>query len=120
MKPQADIADIKPENVLLHKSGAYPHLLLADFGLAVTHRQIKDVVPKTRLGISERHHRVFTGTLLYVPPERLKAILSRKRSKMGMGESTHGLAAWREAMGVLWFAEETQLDIWAVGCKSIS
>lgn len=111
----ANEPDIKPENILLHKSGAFPHLILADFGLATTHQRVLADVPADRTKPFARQPG-FVGTVTYLPPERLKVVLSRKKTMAGSGESVHGgVMKWREEMGRKFFDEEKQLDVWAVG-----
>ncbi|KAG8972343.1 Meiosis-specific serine/threonine-protein kinase mek1, partial [Tulasnella sp. 427] len=52
--------DLKPENVLIHAPGAYPRIMLADFGFA------KDN--------SFERTRSLAGTVSYVPPEALSVL----------------------------------------------
>ncbi|KAG8978656.1 Meiosis-specific serine/threonine-protein kinase mek1 [Tulasnella sp. 425] len=52
--------DLKPENVLVHAPGAYPRIILADFGFA-------------RDNSFERTHSL-AGTVSYVPPEALSVL----------------------------------------------
>jgi hypothetical protein len=64
-------------------------------------------------GASSYRHYDPVGTILYLPPERLKAF-GRTVKTAGLGESLHGPAR-REKIGGKWFEEEMQLDNWALG-----
>jgi len=63
-------------------------------------------------GVTSRTHHP-AGTIINLPPERLKAF-SRTVNTGGLGESLHGQAR-RDKIGMKWFEEEIQLDIWALG-----
>jgi hypothetical protein len=71
-----------------------------------------DSVPHDSGATSYRHYDP-VGTILYLPPERLKAF-GRTIKTAGLGESLHGPAR-REKIGGKWFEEEMQLDNWALG-----
>ncbi|KAG8914950.1 Meiosis-specific serine/threonine-protein kinase mek1 [Tulasnella sp. 417] len=68
--------DLKPENVLVHAPGAYPRIMLADFGFA------KDN--------SFERTRSLAGTVSYVPPEALSVLFG-----YGMGSQAPSFDARR-------------------------
>jgi serine/threonine protein kinase len=111
-------SDIKPENLLLHTRAAFPRLLVADFGHAVTLDELKSTVPSSieAQGKSRSYERV--GTCAYLPPERLQAFYrGRKRSLNGLGESSHGQKR-RNLVAESWFKEEILIDVWSLGGES--
>ncbi|KAH9969108.1 kinase-like protein [Russula dissimulans] len=62
--------DIKPENILLHTPGPYPHVQLADFGLA------RPRAARSTLNVC--------GTVSYLPPEGILALDSKDLKYVGM------------------------------------
>lgn len=101
---------MKLENVVLHNRNSFPRILIGDFGFSTTLESMIDLVPGT--GSSYRTYDV-AGTIINLPPERLKAICKTAKTG-GLGESLHGQAR-RETIGKKWFEEEVQIDNWALG-----
>ncbi|KAI0305027.1 kinase-like protein, partial [Russula brevipes] len=62
--------DIKPENILLHAPGPYPHVQLADFGLA------RPRAARSTLNVC--------GTVSYLPPEGIMALDAKDLKYVGM------------------------------------
>lgn len=62
-------ADLKPENIMLSISCAFPRLVISDLGDASDYRSILSRVP-TAPGMVTRTEVI--GTTVYCPPERLK------------------------------------------------
>ncbi|KAH8991926.1 kinase-like protein [Lactarius akahatsu] len=62
--------DIKPENILLRAPGPYPHVQLADFGLA------RPRAAKSTLNVC--------GTVSYLPPEGILALDAKDLKYVGM------------------------------------
>ncbi|KAI0307670.1 kinase-like domain-containing protein [Multifurca ochricompacta] len=62
--------DIKPENILLYAPGPYPHVQLADFGLA------RPRAAKSTLNVC--------GTVSYLPPEGILALDAKDLKYVGM------------------------------------
>ncbi|KAI0249498.1 kinase-like domain-containing protein, partial [Lactifluus subvellereus] len=60
----------KPENILLHAPGSYPHVQLADFGLA------RPRAAKSTLNVC--------GTVSYLPPEGILALDAKDLKYVGM------------------------------------
>ncbi|KIO33807.1 hypothetical protein M407DRAFT_229683 [Tulasnella calospora MUT 4182] len=81
--------DLKPENVLVHAPGAYPRIMLADFGFA------KDN--------SFERTRSLAGTVSYVPPEALSVLFG-----YGMGSQAPSFDARRGYEGM-------PFDCWSLG-----
>ncbi|CEH15741.1 kinase-like protein [Ceraceosorus bombacis] len=80
--------DIKGENVLLITAGKFPHVQLADFGLA-SERTLENAIVGLPLG--KHNARSHCGTVSYLPPEVLKTRV------------------------VLEAYEATSVDVWALG-----
>ena len=55
-----------------------------------------------------------------MPPERLKVLANPPKNLQGLGESIHGgIKNRQKEIAKVWFGEEMQLDIWALGCMSM-
>lgn len=111
--------DIKLENILLDTLTYMPKLLLADFGMAKTREDILNTVPESRHDQSNFRQLDVSGTINYLPPERIKAALTPAKALAGLGESLRGSKdERRELIAAEWFKEECHLDTWACGGES--
>lgn len=109
-----DSLDIKPENILLYTSGAYPRIVIADFGGAITYEEFLASIPANQ----QDGKRVYSkcGTNCYLPPEYLRNIQRGKGGGSGTTESIRGKREdRRRTLARGWFEEEVQIDIYSAG-----
>ncbi|ORX35887.1 kinase-like domain-containing protein [Kockovaella imperatae] len=110
--------DIKPENILLAVSDAYPKVVITDFGHAISETQLLELIPLNPDEFCARIYPV-TGTIEYLPRERLIALLRPPRGVQGTLEEVGiGWAEKRNQIAGKWLEEEFALDSWALGCES--
>lgn len=96
-----------------------PRLLIADFGMAKTREDILDTVPGSRHDQCSFRELDVSGTINYIPPERIKAALTPAKALAGLGESLRGSKEERrELIATEWFGDECHLDTWACGGES--
>ncbi|WWD08305.1 hypothetical protein V865_006416 [Kwoniella europaea PYCC6329] len=99
--------DVRPENILLHTSCAYPRILLADFGTATSQTRLLSTLgrhtgPHLRK-INEQ------GTVDYFPYDRLVALREEYHAGVTMDCGS------KQEVGTKWWREERGLDMWATG-----
>ncbi|WWD00904.1 hypothetical protein V866_007842 [Kwoniella sp. B9012] len=99
--------DVKPENILLHTSCAYPRILLADFGTATSQTRLLSTLGRH----TGRHLRKINeqGTIDYFPYDRLVALREEYHAGVTMDCGS------RKEVGTKWWREERGLDMWATG-----
>ncbi|OCF53996.1 CAMK protein kinase [Kwoniella mangroviensis CBS 10435] len=99
--------DVKPENILLHTSCAYPRILLADFGTATSQTRLLSTLGRH----TGSHLRKVNeqGTIDYFPYDRLVALREEYHAGVTMDCGS------RKEVGTKWWREERGLDIWATG-----
>ncbi|WRT64494.1 uncharacterized protein IL334_001426 [Kwoniella shivajii] len=94
--------DVKPENILLHTSCAYPRILLGDFGSAITKSRLLSTLDD---GLHHSKPYDANVTSIYLPPEYVKG-------SCGLVPPYEGV---KEDVGKRWWREERGMDMWATG-----
>ncbi|WWC86605.1 uncharacterized protein L201_001482 [Kwoniella dendrophila CBS 6074] len=101
--------DVKPENILLKTSCAYPRIILGDFGCstskAIVYSHLSD-------GGSTEHSKHYNrqGTTEYFPYDYLKGMREEEKN-----QCLHVYNAEKKEIGKKWWKEEMGMDMWATG-----